>query len=88
MRKNIKADCRWNGIGSKKTEFAGEQKRSLYQNYKAFGTKIQCKHCGSDHMRAAIEGLCQSCLQEAEHLFRQQGQISSFKNKSRRQNFK
>jgi len=44
-------------------------------NCRLFGLQIQCRKCGSDFMKAALDGLCQDCLQRAEFVIRERPDI-------------
>ncbi len=69
MAKYEKADLR--GIGSKEKHLTGKSKRFLISDYKHFPHSVQCRHCGSDYMRYAVDGYCQRCQQKAEHVLRE-----------------
>ena len=40
-------------------------------HYVTGGQFSRCRKCGSDYMRASIDGYCQRCLQLIEHVARE-----------------
>lgn len=81
MRPKQKADV--SSIGSR-NDFNGKLNSAFsYLNCTAMPTAVQCRKCGSDYMRYAVEGFCQRCQQRAE-FFRRDGRKGQPANGQRR----
>jgi hypothetical protein len=69
MAKNEKADLR--GIGSNEKRLTANQRGFFIPDYKGISTAKQCRFCGSDYMRFAVDGYCQRCQQHTEYIIRE-----------------
>ena len=58
-------------FGTRTSYMNGTSKQLSRFQYKAGGRSSQCRKCGSDYMRASIDGYCQRCLQLIEHTSRE-----------------
>jgi len=70
MKKDRRAEARWNGFGPRENTFAGKQSNSPRSNYTSKRPYFQCLECRSDYQKFAVNGICQVCLQRTEHLVR------------------
>ncbi|MBK7514021.1 MAG: hypothetical protein IPI76_17450 [Chloracidobacterium sp.] len=59
------------GSGPNEKWLTGNQRRFFNSDYKHFSRSVQCKYCGSDYMRFAVDGYCQQCQQRAEYVIRE-----------------
>jgi len=71
MAKEIRAKTRSNGSGSENQRSARQQIGFSRADYMPIRSQHQCIKCRSDYLRAAVDGLCQRCLQQAEFLLRE-----------------
>jgi len=78
MKKDRRAETRWNGFGPRENTFAGKQSNSPRRNYTSKRPYFQCSECRSDYQKLAVGGICQGCLQENEHVFRSGGTRQMF----------
>lgn len=82
MTRSKKADLR--GAGSKTNFTGGEIKAFSNRKYNPYWKTVQCRFCGSDYMRYAVNGYCQRCQQRAEFVLRD-GRNGAARNEQRRQ---
>lgn len=59
------------GSGLYEKHLTGLSKRSSLPDYNYFAPSVQCKFCGSDYMRFAVDGHCQRCQQRVEYILRE-----------------
>jgi hypothetical protein len=71
MKRNKKAESRGNGSDPKNLMRAVKQIRFPKPDYVPTWSGHQCKMCGSDYMREAVDDICQRCLQREEFSFRE-----------------
>jgi predicted Zn-ribbon and HTH transcriptional regulator len=59
-------------FGSKTNEHLARHQTSFSnKQYRAYWRISQCKNCGSDFMRWAVDGYCQDCQQNVEFIVRE-----------------
>ena len=58
-------------IGSKENHSTGKSKRFLAFHSSRFPHLVQCRFCGSGHMRFAVNGYCQRCQRRVEYVLRE-----------------
>jgi predicted amidophosphoribosyltransferase len=73
MKKN-KAEAR-DHFGTKTNYTNGRSKQCSRFHYLAGGEFSRCQKCGSDYMRASIDGYCQRCLQQIEYASRERPDV-------------
>lgn len=77
MARQNKARYRFaDGSGSNENRLTVNQMRYFNPYYKHVPHSVQCRNCGSDYMCAALNNVCQRCLQRAEFEIRERGSIA------------
>ena len=72
MTRNDEAGNRLaHGSGSNEKWLTGNQRRFFNSDYRFFAHSVQCRFCGSDNMRFAVNGHCQRCQQRVEYVLRE-----------------
>ena len=59
-----------------KTNYINRRSRQFSKIHSmAVGQLSRCQQCGSDYMRASIDGHCQRCLQQIEYASRERPDV-------------
>jgi len=59
-----------------KTNYINRRSRQFSKIHSMVGGQLsRCRKCGSDYMRASIDGHCQRCLQQIEYASRERPDV-------------